>query len=51
MPEEPSEFSRLLDELEARAREDPGLVGRILDRLGPEGYLVRYVLARRGVVV
>ena len=38
------EARRLLDEI---SREDPGLVERVLQRLGPEAYLVKYLLAKR----
>ena len=44
-------FLEALEELEELAREDPVLVGRVLRRLGPDGLLVEYLLARRGVRV
>ena len=38
------EARRLLDEI---SREDPAVVERVLSRLGPEAYLVKYLLAKR----
>ena len=40
------EARRLLDEI---SREDPAVVERVLSRLGPEAYLVRYLLAKKRV--
>ena len=38
------EARRLLDEI---SREAPAIVERVLSRLGPEAYLVKYLLAKR----
>lgn len=40
------EARRLLEEI---SREDPAVVERVLSRLGPEAYLVKYLLAKRRV--
>ena len=42
------EARRLLEEI---SREDPAVVERVLSRLGPEAYLVKYLLAKRRVKI
>ncbi len=41
------EARRLLEEIE---REDPVIVKRVIARLGAEGYLIKYLLAKRKAV-
>ncbi len=38
------EARRLIEEIQ---KEDPAIVERVLSRLGPEAYLVKYLLAKR----